>query len=184
MRKLADERGPEYLHEKLKEVDPESAFKIHANNVKRVIRALEVYETTKKTISAHQAESRTEQAAFDYRIFGLNADRETLYERTDKRVDRMLEKGLVDEVRDILEKGYSRDLISLQAIGYKEVIAALSGECPMDEAVSRIKLGTRHLAKRQVTWFKSMNGLQWLDTGVCDRRAMLKILADALNNGV
>ena len=93
----------------------------------------------------------------------------------------MMEKGLVDEVAGILKMGYSRDLVSLQAIGYKEIVAAVFGECSMEEAVENIKLGTRHLAKRQITWFNSMEGLKWLDTQTLDRRAMLKILADSLN---
>ena len=184
MRKLATLNGPEYLHERLKEIDPVSADKIHANNVKRVIRALEVYETTKKPISAHQAESRVEAAGFDYRVYGLMADREKLYERTDKRVDTMVAKGLAEEIRGILERGYSRSLVSLQAIGYKEMIAAIYNECTIDEAVSRIKIGTHHLAKRQMTWFKSIGNIEWLDTGTLERRAMLKILVDALNNQV
>ena len=184
MKKLSLEKGPEYLHDRLRQIDPVSADKIHANNVKRVIRALEVYETTNKPISAHQAESRAEKAAFDYLIFGLAANREMLYERTDRRVDMMVRKGLADEVGGILNMGYSRDLVSLQAIGYKEMIAAVYNECTMDEAIGRIKLGTRHLAKRQMTWFNSIENLKWLDTGTLERRAMLKILADALNNQV
>lgn len=181
MRALAEQYGPEYLHQKLKEVDPTSAEKIHPNNVKRVIRALEVYETTGRPISEHQAESRTKPPEFDYLLFGLTMDRQKLYERIEKRTDHMMKKGLADEVAGILNMGYSRNLVSLQAIGYKEIAAAIYGECSMDEAVEEIKLRTRHLAKRQITWFGSMDGLKWLDTQALSRRAMLKILLDALN---
>lgn len=183
MKALAEQYGPEYLHNKLKEVDPISAQKIHPNNVKRVIRALEVYETTGRPISEHQAQSRTKPPEFEYLLYGLTMDRQKLYERIEKRTDIMMEKGLADEVAKILKMGYSRDLVSLQAIGYKEIAAAIYGECSMDEAVQQIKLNTRHLAKRQMTWFNSMEGLKWLDTQVLDRRVMLKILADALNIG-
>lgn len=183
MKALAEQFGPEYLHNRLKEVDPVSAQKIHPNNVKRVIRALEVYETTGRPISEHQAQSRTKPPEFEYLLFGLTMERQRLYERIEKRTDIMMEKGLADEVAKILGMGYSRDLVSLQAIGYKEIAAAIYGECSMDEAVQQIKLNTRHLAKRQITWFNGMEGLKWLDTQVLDRRAMLKILADALNIG-
>lgn len=181
MNALAIKYGPGYLHDRLKEVDPVSAQRIHPNNVKRVIRALEVFETTGRPISEHQAESRTKPPEFDYLLFGLTMDRQMLYERIEKRTDIMMEKGLADEVAGILKMGYSKDLVSLQAIGYKEIAAAISGECSMEEAVENIKLGTRHLAKRQITWFNSMEGLKWLDTKALDRRAMLKILADSLN---
>lgn len=181
MNALAVKYGPGYLHDRLKEVDPVSAQRIHPNNIKRVIRALEVFETTGKPISEHQAESRTKPLEFDYLLFGLTMDRQKLYERIEKRTDIMMEKGLVDEVAGILKMGYSRDLVSLQAIGYKEIVAAVFGECSMEEAVENIKLGTRHLAKRQITWFNSMEGLKWLDTQTLDRRAMLKILAESLN---
>lgn len=184
MRALAEQYGPEYLHDRLKEVDPASAERIHPNNVKRVIRALEVFETTGRPISEHQAESRTKPPEFEYILFGLTMDRQKLYERIEKRTDIMMEKGLADEVARILEMGYSRDLVSLQAIGYKEIASAICGECSMEEAVELVKLRTRHLAKRQITWFKSMKGLKWLDTQAVGRRAMLKILADALNNRV
>jgi len=181
MKALAEQYGPEYLHERLKEIDPESARRIHPNNVKRVIRALEVFETTGRTITEHQAESRKKPPEFDYLLFGLIMDRQMLYERIEKRTDLMMEKGLADEVAGLLKMGYSRDLVSMQALGYKEIAAAISGECTMEEAVERTKLGTRRLAKRQITWFKSMEGLKWLDTQALGKRAMLKILTDSLN---
>jgi len=184
MKALAEQHGPEYLHERLKEIDPDSAGRIHPNNVKRVIRALEVFETTGRTMTEHQAESRKEQPEFDYQLFGLIMDRQKLYERIGRRTDLMMENGLADEVAGLLKMGYSRDLVSMQALGYKELAAAISGECTMEEAVEKIKLGTRHLAKRQITWFRSMDDLKWLDTQALDRRAMLKILADSLNNSI
>lgn len=163
MRLMAETHGPKFLHDRLKSVDPESAARIHANNIKRVIRALEVYETTGKPISQHQAESRQQPPAFDYQLFGLHMEREWLISRIDRRVDRMMEDGLVSEVQSILDRGYARDLVSLQAIGYKEIIAYLHKECTLPEAIDTLKLGTRHLAKRQMTWFKSVEGLVWLD---------------------
>jgi len=184
MKELAEKYGPEYLHKRLMEVDPVSARKIHPNNVKRVIRALEVYETTGKPISEHQAESRKEPPEFDFKLFGLIMDRQKLYERIEKRTELMMEKGLAGEVAGLLKMGYSRDLVSMQALGYKEIAAAIYGECTMDEAVEEIKLGTRHLAKRQITLFRGMKGLKWLDVQTINRRAILKILAESLNNGI
>jgi tRNA dimethylallyltransferase len=126
------------------------------NNIKRVIRALEVFETTGRPISEHQAQSRRIKPEFDYRIYGLEMERNLLYERIDRRADIMVAQGLEQEVRGLLEMGYSKDLVSMQAIGYKEIIAAINNECSLTEAIDRIKLLTRHLAKRQMTWFKSL----------------------------
>jgi len=165
MHRLAEENGPEFLHNKLKAVDPISAERIHPNNIKRVIRALEVFETTGRPISEHQAQSRRIKPEFDYRIYGLEMERNLLYERIDRRADIMVAQGLEQEVRGLLEMGYSKDLVSMQAIGYKEIIAAINNECSLTEAIDRIKLLTRHLAKRQMTWFKSLEGLVWLKAG-------------------
>ncbi|MCX7772423.1 MAG: tRNA (adenosine(37)-N6)-dimethylallyltransferase MiaA [Clostridia bacterium] len=178
---IADEQGPEALHDLLRKVDPQSAERIHPNNVKRVIRALEVYETSGRPISEHQEESRLEPPPYDYQVFGLEVERDVLYRRIEQRVDKMMALGLLEEVEDILKKGYSPNLISLQGIGYKEIISAIQGHCTMAEAVEAIKLGTRHLAKKQMTWFKKTEGLRWLNTSNFNLRAMLKILTHALN---
>lgn len=181
LQSLADNQGPQVLHELLMKVDPKSGMAIHPNNIKRVIRALEVFETTGKPISEHQEESRREPPPYDYRIFGIQLDRDVLYSRIEQRVDKMIAKGLYEEVEGILKKGYSPELISLQGIGYKEIIQAIEGKCTLSEAIERIKLGTRHLAKRQMTWFKKTEGLQWMNASLLEPWAMLKILTDALN---
>lgn len=178
---LASEQGPSVLHQLLQKVDSISAENIHPNNIKRVIRALEVFETTGKPISEYQEESRKNPPPYDYKIFGLDVDRDLLYSRIDRRVDKMIEQGLYKEVEGILAKGYSPDLVSLQGIGYKEIIQVLMGLSSLPEAVEKIKTGTRHLAKRQVTWFKKTEGLKWIKTGDLAPWAMLKILTDALN---
>ncbi|UZQ86426.1 tRNA (adenosine(37)-N6)-dimethylallyltransferase MiaA [Thermoclostridium stercorarium] len=148
MRKIAETEGPKVLHEMLEKVDPESAAKIHYNNVKRVIRALEVYEYTKKPISQHQKESRTEPPEFRYLVFILSMDRERLYDRINRRVDKMIQKGLVDEVRRLLKMGYKPGSTALQGLGYKEIIRFLNNELPFEEAIRILKRDTRHFAKK------------------------------------
>ncbi|HHY65436.1 MAG TPA: tRNA (adenosine(37)-N6)-dimethylallyltransferase MiaA [Clostridiaceae bacterium] len=182
LKNLAMEQGPETLHKMLEDIDPISARAIHPNNVKRVIRALEVYKTTGKPISSHKEVSREIPPPYDYKIFGLDLSRETLYSRIEKRVDKMMEMGLYEEVEGLLNEGYSPNLVSLQGIGYKEIISAIKGECSLKTAVDNIKKGTRHLAKRQITWFKKTEGLKWINAEKTDIWAMIKILTDALNN--
>ncbi len=182
LQNLALEHGPAALHKMLEEVDPVSAAAIHPNNVKRIIRALEVYKTTGKPISEHKEESRKTPPPYDYKIFGLEVTRDNLYRRIEKRVDKMMHQGLCDEVEGLLKSGYSPNLVSLQGIGYKEIISAIEGKCSLDTAVENIKLGTRHLAKRQITWFNKTEGLKWINTENMDIWAMIKILTDALNN--
>lgn len=165
MNHIAQTEGPKVLHEMLQKVDPESAAKIHFNNVKRVIRALEVYEYTKKPISQHQKESRMEPPEYRYLVFILNMDRDKLYERINKRVDKMLEAGLVDEVKMLLEMGYEPGSTALQGLGYKEIISYLNNEVPFDEAIRILKRDTRHYAKRQLTWFRAIKDAQWLEGG-------------------
>ena len=153
LEKTADEKGPEYLHDMLEKVDPKSAKMIHANNVKRVIRAIEYYRQTGQKISEHNNEQRSRKSPYNFAYVVLNDDRMLLYKRIDDRVDRMIEEGLTDEVRRLMDKGYDRNLVSMQGLGYKEMIAYLNGEMPFDEAVYVIKRDTRHFAKRQLTWF-------------------------------
>ena len=154
LKMLLAEKGEEYIHGLLSEVDPDSASKIHPNNSVRVIRALEIYHVTGKTKTEWDLESRSNDSPYDSRMICLDyRDRQVLYDRIDKRVDIMLEMGLVDEVKQLVSK-YNLSKTALQGIGYKEIIDYLNGSCSFDEAVESIKKGTRNYAKRQLTWFR------------------------------
>ncbi len=163
LQRFADANGKEALHERLKAVDPESAEAIPAGNVKRVIRALEFYETHHEKISAHNAEQAEKESPYNYAFFVLTDDRKLLYERIEKRIDIMLEKGLIDEVKALQAEGLNRNYISMQGLGYKEILAYLEGEISLEEAVYILKRDTRHFAKRQITWFKREKDVKWLD---------------------
>jgi len=165
MNMIAVSEGPQKLHDMLKEVDPESAAKIHCNNIKKVIRALEVYEFTKKPISQHQKESRAEPPPYLYLIFILNMDRDELYRRIDARVDNMVSQGQIEEVKNLKRMGYSDKLTSMQGLGYKEIFWYLDNKISYEEAIRIIKRDTRHYAKRQITWFKSIKEAIWLPAG-------------------
>jgi tRNA dimethylallyltransferase len=179
LNKEAEEKGNKYLHDKLKEVDPEAAEKIHENNVKRVIRALEVYEYTKRPISYHQEISKAEPPKHKFIIIGLRMDRELLYERINRRVDIMIEKGLVEEVKKLVDLGYDKNTIAMQGIGYKEILAFLRGETTLEEAIYIIKRDTRHYAKRQITWFKKIENIHWVDVDKCsDESEVLENIKD------
>ena len=151
---LAKEKGNLYVHKLLEEVDKESADSIHENNLKRVIRALEYYEVNHEKISVHNVREASKESPYNFVYFVLNRQRDVLYERIDKRVDIMIGQGLVNEVKHLLALGYSPDLVSMQGLGYKEIVAYLNGEYTLDEAVEIIKRDTRHFAKRQLTWFR------------------------------
>lgn len=157
------ENGAEILHEMLAEVDPVSADVIHANNKKRVIRALEFFHLTGQKISEHNETERAREAAYNSAYFVLNDDRETLYRNIDLRVDKMMEEGLVAEVEALKEMGCYRELVSMQGLGYKEILDYLSGEITLEQAVYLIKRDTRHFAKRQLTWFRREKDVIWLD---------------------
>lgn len=162
---LAKEKGNEFLHNKLKEIDIVSAEKIHKNNVKKVIRAIEFFEQTGKKISEHNEQEKEREKAYDTTFFILNMDRQKLYERINLRVDLMIKEGLLNEVKSLLAKGYTKDLVSMQGIGYKEIISYLEGEISFEEAIYIIKRDTRHFAKRQLTWFKhQVKDSIWIDT--------------------
>ena len=163
LEKLAETEGAEYLHDRLKEVDPASADTIHANNVKRVIRALEFYHQNGTPISAHNEEQKKQTSPYNLAYFVLNAPRDILYERIDKRVDQMLEEGLVKEVAGLKREGCHRGMVSMQGLGYKEILAYLEGEYPLEEAVRILKRDTRHFAKRQLTWFRRESDVIWVD---------------------
>jgi len=160
---LANRIGPEALHERLAFVDPESARIIHPNNVKRVIRALEFYEQNHLPISSHNAEQRAKESPYDFCYFVLNMDRAVLYDRIEKRVDQMVRNGLKEEVERLRAMGYSRELVSMQGLGYKEYLDYLNGEITENEAIYRIKRDTRHFAKRQLTWFRREDDAIFLD---------------------
>lgn len=154
LEKLSEEKGPEFIHDMLKVVDPESAEAIHCNNVKRVIRALEYFHNTNEKISEHNSSQRQKDSPYDFRYFVLTDNRDVIYERIDKRVDMMMEQGLLDEVKSLKARGYSMDNISMQGLGYKEILAYLDGKYSLEEAIRIIKRDTRHFAKRQLTWFR------------------------------
>lgn len=152
---LAESKGKEYIHDMLKEIDPVSFDVIPAGNLKRVIRALEFHKMHGFPISEHNSNEKQKECVYNCAYFCLNAPRETVYDRIDKRVDEMIDNGLVEEVKDLVAKyGLSRDNTSMQALGYKEIYDYLKDEISLEEAVYRIKRDTRHFAKRQITYFK------------------------------
>jgi tRNA dimethylallyltransferase len=161
--KLAEEKGAEYLHNLLAARDPAAAEQIHANNIKRVIRALEYFDQTGEKISEHNEEQREKESPYTYLYFVLNDERSRLYERIDRRVDEMIGEGLVDEVRSLMERGLTEDHVSMKGLGYKELFPYLRGECSLEEAVEIIKRDTRHFAKRQITWFKREGEIIWIN---------------------
>ncbi|MCL2707827.1 MAG: tRNA (adenosine(37)-N6)-dimethylallyltransferase MiaA [Defluviitaleaceae bacterium] len=163
---LAKEKGNAHILRMLREVDPDSADSIHENNARRVARALAFFHTENRRISEHNAAQKAKAAAYDARFTVLYTERVALYDRINKRVDRMVASGLEDEVRGLLEYGYGAGLTSMQGIGYKEMVSHLTGGRTIDEAVGSIKLATRRLAKRQLTWFKKYSAdAFWLDVG-------------------
>ena len=161
--RLAAEKGNEFLHEMLRNIDPKSAEEIHANNVKRVIRALEFYKENGFPISQHNEEQKQNETPYNLAYFVLNAPRELLYERIDRRVDEMMENGLMEEVQKLKDMGCRRDMTSMQGLGYKEILSFLDGEVPLEEAVRILKRDTRHFAKRQLTWFRRESDVIWVD---------------------
>ncbi|MDO4267816.1 MAG: tRNA (adenosine(37)-N6)-dimethylallyltransferase MiaA [Eubacteriales bacterium] len=180
---LAREKGNEFLHSLLRELDPESAAAIHANNIKRVIRAIEYYKLTGEPISRHNRQEREKQTPYQLYYYVLTCDRAVLYARIDERVDQMLEAGLVDEVRRLKEQGCSRGMVSMQGLGYKEIMDYLDGVCTLDEAVRVIKRDTRHFAKRQLTWFKRERDVRWLELEAydSDRKKVLEHMLEELS---
>jgi tRNA dimethylallyltransferase len=160
---LAAEKGAHFLHEMLAETDVKAAEQIHENNIKRTIRALEFYKQTGRKISEHNDCERQKENAYNACYFVLNDKRERLYERIDKRVDDMLEEGLVEEVKNLKDMGLKRGMVSMQGLGYKEILDYLDGECSLEEAAELIKRDTRHFAKRQLTWFRREKDVIWVN---------------------
>ena len=161
LEQLAIEKGAEYLHGMLQKVDEKASKEIHPNNIKRVIRALEFYEKSGQKISEHNEEQKQKESPYAYAYFVLNDDREVLYERINHRVDIMLEEGLVEEVKKLLEAGVPRTAVSMQGLGYKEIASFLTGEYTYEEAIYYLKRDTRHFAKRQLTWFRKNPNINW-----------------------
>lgn len=176
--------GPEVLHEMLKKADPESAAAIHANNVKRVIRALEFHAQTGKKISEHNETERQKESPYQFFYYVLTTDRPILYDRINRRVDQMIKQGLVEEVQKLKGMGCTRKLVSMQGLGYKEILAYLDGEYSLEEAVSLIKRDTRHFAKRQLTWFRREREVRFLSLPAFadDREQVLEHILREVNS--
>jgi len=180
---LAKEKGNVYIHEMLKECDPISYEEIHPNNKKRVIRALEVFKLTNKPFSSYNAGDDFYNSNYDVYYYVLTMDREKLYERINRRVDIMMEKGLLDECIRLKEMGYNSDIQSMQGIGYKEILYYLEGKISLNEAIDMIKQGSRNYAKRQLTWFRRDTRCIFLDKDTLDDDEILdKVINDMRNN--
>lgn len=187
LEKLAQERGPEHLHDLLAKVDPDSAEAIHTNNIKRTIRALEFYHLTGEPISKHNDQERQKTSAYQSCYFVLNDERDRLYQRIEKRVDEMMCQGLAEEVKCLREMGCTRDMVSMQGLGYKELFAWLEGETSYEEAVALIKRNTRHFAKRQLTWFRREPDVIWVNKNEFDydeERILTFILEKLAEKGI
>lgn len=163
LEELAGTQGNEALYEQLRQIDPESCETIHANNVKRVIRAIEFYHKTGKKISQHNKEQHENVSPYRFAYFVLNDDRVRLYDKIDQRVNEMIRQGLVSEVEKLKAMGCTRNMVSMQGLGYKEILDYLNGDCSLEEAIYRIKRDTRHFAKRQLTWFRREKDVIWVD---------------------
>lgn len=161
LEELAKTQGAEVLHQMLEKIDPESAKAIHQNNVKRVIRALEYFQQTGSPISQHNEEQRQKESPYNVAYFVLNDERSKLYARIDERIDHMVEAGLLEEVQKLKDMGYHKGMVSMQGLGYKEILNYLDGTWSLEEALYVLKRDTRHFAKRQITWFKRERDVEW-----------------------
>ncbi|MEA3493339.1 MAG: tRNA (adenosine(37)-N6)-dimethylallyltransferase MiaA [Candidatus Margulisiibacteriota bacterium] len=185
LRKRLSKEPLDKLYKKLQEVDPKAAEKIHANDKKRILRALEVFELTGVPISDQAKGSRTQgQRLEDYILIGLNLPRPELYRRIEERVDKMIEKGLIEEVKNLLAKGYSKDLKSFQALGYKEACKYLDEKWDKAKMIEELKKQTRHFARRQMTWFRRFKDVKWFDAPTClpDRQVDTSAVLDYIND--
>lgn len=180
LERLGEEKGNESLHQMLAAFDPESAKAIHANNRKRVIRAIEYYRLTGEPISAHNSREREKESPYRFYYYVLNCQRPLLYERIDRRVDQMMEQGLIEEVKTLQDMGCTRGMVSMQGLGYKEILDYLDGCCTLEEAVYVLKRDTRHFAKRQLTWFKRERDVRWLELEAFggDRKRILEHMTE------
>ena len=184
---ILKEKGAVYLHELLKECDPESAESIHYNNVKRVMRALEFYNETGEKLSEHNKKQHENISPYHFLYFVLNNDRDVLYERINRRVDIMLQEGLEDEIDKLWKMGCNKETFSMQGIGYREMMSYKSGDISLDEAVELIKLNSRHFAKRQLTWFRREKCVEWLnypDFGNDKEKMLGKMINRCIETGI
>ncbi|MCR4956299.1 MAG: tRNA (adenosine(37)-N6)-dimethylallyltransferase MiaA [Lachnospiraceae bacterium] len=179
LEKIGEEKGAQALFDMLEKVDPKSCETIHKNNMKRVIRALEFYHNTGMPISLHNEEQREKESPYHFDFFVLTDEREKLYGRIDERVDKMMDMGLLDEVKQLKDMGYHKDMVSMQGLGYKEILSYLMGECSLEDAIYTIKRDTRHFAKRQITWFKREKQVIWLNRSDYDQSSE-KILQEMM----
>ncbi len=172
--------GKKYLYDKLSKIDPISASKIEPNDLRRIIRALEVYKSNGKTISYLQKKASTKNAKFKYHIIGFKRDRVNLYQRINLRVDKMIKDGFIEEVKMLRKMGYKEDLNSMHGLGYKQINNHLNGVRSKEDAIDLIKIETRHYAKRQMTWFKNkIKNIEWIDLDEYDEE---KVLSKIINN--
>ncbi|MDD3570900.1 MAG: tRNA (adenosine(37)-N6)-dimethylallyltransferase MiaA [Lachnospiraceae bacterium] len=174
--------GEEFVYEKLKAIDPEYASIVHHNNVKRVVRALEYYFQTGEKMSQHNSEAKQRKSPYDVSFVVLNMEREKLYERINLRVDIMIKNGLLDEVKQLLDMGYSPNLVSMQGLGYKEFVPYFNGEATLEAAIEELKQGTRHFAKRQLTWFRRQSKGLWIDLTSKDKTTAVQEIVDYINS--
>lgn len=179
MRAYVKEYGEQALYDKLKKADPKAAERLHPNDIKRVIRALEIVHLTGKGGGDYR-EMTSGPPLYGARMVGIDMERSRLYERINLRVDGMIEAGLVPEVESLLGRGCTPDMISMQGLGYKEIIAYLNGECELSEAIDTIKMRTRRFAKRQLTWFRRDKHIRWFDADQTDKETMYEEISDWL----
>ena len=187
LEKLAVEKGAEYLHSLLQQADPQSADQIHPNNIKRVVRALEYFRQTGEPFSLHNQRERERCSPYHFLYYVICSDRKNLYERIDRRVDAMMADGLLGEVQALKKRGVKRGMTSMQGLGYKVIVEYVVGTCVLEEAVYVVKGGTRHCAKRQITWVRREREVRWLkleDFGGDLDRVLQKILEDCREEGI
>ena len=181
---FAKDYGADALHEELRKIDPKSADVIPAGNIKRIVRALEFYELSGKRISEHNEEQKAKESPYNYAYFVLNDHRNLLYDRIEKRIDEMVKEGLVEEVEGLKMHGFTKNMVSMQGLGYKEILDYLNGNLTLEEAIYILKRDTRHFAKRQLTWFKREQSVIWVNKYDYDYdnkkilAAMLAVLED------
>ena len=179
LEKLVEEKGLEYVYNKAKKIDPEAVQKISKNDKKRILRILEIYKETGKTKTQQEIESRKNEVKYDYKVFAINMERQILYNRINKRVDIMIQKGLIEEVQNLLKK-YKQFPTAMQGLGYKEVVQYLNKEYTKEEMIENIKMQTRRYAKRQLTWFRKNKQTIWLD-GTNEIQNNINIILEEIN---
>ncbi len=177
---IANTRGVEVLHAMLNEIDPASAANIPAANVKRVIRAMEYFQQTGQQFSIHNEREKNRTSPYNFSYFVLNDNRDLLYERIDKRVNKMIADGLIDEVKSLIDLGVKKGMTAFDGIGYKEILIALENNLSIEDAISDIKQNSRHYAKRQLTWFRREKEVTWLDKSTYSDAELLSLMQKEL----